>query len=264
MIIMLIPAYNEAHSLPSLFPKIEAALKELGVAYKLIVCNDGSTDNTGELLTQYAQSMPIEIITHKMNRGLGETIRDLFEKAAEISSSSDYIIRFDCDDTHEPKFIANLIEKIDEGFDVVIASRFQPNGGQKGVNWYRSFISRCANLYMKIFLPIQGVRDYSCGYRAYRAVFIKQAINIFGNNFIQLKGVGFTCTIEKLIKLKLLGAKFAEIPFLLRYDQKQSDSKMISSLTTLGYFLLVLLHHWPSRGWRRSFKKIAKNTSSKL
>ena len=63
---------------------------------------------------------------------------------------------------------------------------------------------------------------------------IKKAINVYGNNFIQVKGLGFTCTLEKIIKLKIIGAKFSEIPFTLRYDLKLSDSKMITSLTTFG------------------------------
>ena len=67
----------------------------------------------------------MEIIKHRVNRGLGETIRDLFERAAAISSDNDIIIRFDCDDTHEPKYISSLIDKIRSGYDVVTASRFE-------------------------------------------------------------------------------------------------------------------------------------------
>lgn len=105
---------------------------------------------------------------------------------------------------------------------------------------------------MKVFFPIKGLREYSSGFRAYRAEKIKEAIAFYGNNFIQLKGLGFTCTLEKLIKLKLIGARFAEAPFVLRYDQKASESKMVSSVTTLGYMVMTLLYHWPWGGWRSS------------
>src|ERR1019366_10362422 len=87
-------------------------------------------------------------------------------------------------------------------------------------------------------------------YRAYRASLIKDAIGVYGNDFIQLKGLGFTCTLEKLVKLKLLGARFAEAPFVLRYDQKVSESKMVSSITTLGYLVMTIMYHWPWGGWR--------------
>lgn len=255
MIVVLLPAYNEEDSLPQLIPKLEKTLGQLGEDYRILVCNDGSRDQTQVMLERYAQEIPLEIIPHKINRGLGESSRDLFERASEVTSDGDVIVRLDCDDTHEPEFIPSIVGKVRSGFDVVIASRFAPGGGQMGVSPYRAFISKGANLFMKIFFPIAGVREYSCGFRGYRAEKIKEAIAFYGNNFIQLKGLGFTCTLEKLVKLKLIGAKFGEVPFMLRYDQKQSTSKMVSSITTLGYIVMTLLYHWPWGGWRTSIRK---------
>ncbi len=254
MIIILLPAYNEEDSLPNLMPKIKATMEGFGEDYRVIVCNDGSKDKTKAMLMEYQATIPLELIEHKINRGLGESSRDLFERAAEIVNAGDVIVRLDCDDTHEPEFIPHLIEKVRSGYDVVIASRFAPGGGQLGVNRYRAFISSGANLFMKVFFPISGLREYSCGFRAYRGEKIKEAILFYGNNFIQLKGLGFTCTLEKIIKLKLIGARFAEVPFILRYDQKQSSSKMIGSLTTLGYLMMTILYHWPWGGWRTGIR----------
>ncbi len=254
MIIVLLPAFNEEESLPRLIPKLKSTLESFGEDYKIIVCNDGSRDNTQGLLEAFSSTLPLEVIQHKINRGLGEAMRDLFERAAEVTETGDVIIRLDCDDTHEPEYIPSIIQKVRAGCDVVIASRFAHGGGQKGVSAYRAFISRCANLFMKVFFPIEGLREYSCGFRGYRAEKIKEAINFYGNNFIQLKGLGFTCTLEKLVKLKLIGATFGEVPFMLRYDQKQSDSKMVSSITTLGYLVMTLLYHWPWGGWRTAVR----------
>jgi dolichol-phosphate mannosyltransferase len=255
MIVILLPAYNEEESLPLLMPKIKSTMAVLGEEYSVIVCNDGSSDNTQAMLEGYAVDMPLEIITHKINRGLGESVRDLYERAVEVAQPGDVMVRLDCDDTHEPEYIPQIVAKVREGNDVVIASRFAPGGGQQGVNAYRSFISRGANLFMKVFFPIKGLKEYSCGFRGYRAEKIKEAIEFYGNNFIQLKGLGFTCTLEKIVKLKLIGATFAEIPFMLRYDQKQSSSKMVSSITTLGYLVMTLLYHWPWGGWRTGIKR---------
>lgn len=260
MIYILLPAFNEEASLPSLMNKIEKAMEEVEGSYKVLICDDGSDDNTAELLKEYSRAPSVEFISHSLNRGLGETMRDLYEWVASIASDEDVVIRMDCDDTHEPKYIPNLINKVREGYDVVIASRFAEGGGQEGVAGYRAFISSCANLFMKVFFPIRGLREYSCGFRAYNAGIIRKAIDFYGNDFIQLKGLGFTCTLEKLVKFKLIEAKFAEIPFVLRYDQKLSDSKMVSSITTLGYLTMTLLYHWPWGGWRNSYgKKIAKH-----
>jgi dolichol-phosphate mannosyltransferase len=260
VITVLLPAYNEEHSLPELLPKIDAALGSETGGYKIIACDDGSSDKTAELLVVYAETLPLEIITHPINRGLGETARDLFERAAEQSSPEDIVVRMDCDDTHEPEIIKQLVEKIAEGYDVVIASRFQPGGGQVGVSPFRAFLSRSANIFMKVFFPIRGVFEYSCGFRAYRAGIVQQAIAAYGNNFIQLKGLGFTSTLEKLVKLKLLGARFAEVPFVLRYDQKRTGSKMIMSVTMLGYMIMTVMYYWPGSGWRVPAKRLRKVT----
>ena len=255
MIIILLPAYNEEISFPPLMKKLKHVLEETDETYRLIICNDGSSDNTAKILKEYSTKLPLEVIEHPINRGLGESSRDLFERAVNLGKEGDIIIRMDCDDTHEPKYIPIIIRRLNQGYDVVVASRFQKGGGQMGVNGYRAFISKCANLFMKIFFPIKGLREYSCGYRGYRYSKIKEAMDLYGNNFIQLKGLGFTCTLEKLVKLNLIGARFAEIPFLHRYDQKQSDSKMVSSVTTLGYLVMTILYHWPWGGWKSAVKK---------
>lgn len=252
MIVIILPAYNEVASLGALLEKVKGTMDVHRFDYRVLLVNDGSHDGTQQIISEYAKRMPIVILNHRINRGLWETIRDSFEWSAEQCHQDDIVIRMDADDTHEPAYIPLMVEKIDEGYDVVIASRYQPGGGAKGLNAYRSFISRCANLIMKLIFPIKGVWDYSCGYRAYRAKIVQEAIRIFGNSFIDLKGVGFTCTVEKLIKFRLMKAKFAEIPFVLHYEQKLSSSKMLSSITTLGYFVLILKYIYP---WGKTGKE---------
>ncbi len=260
MIYLLLPAYNEEHDVDFLLEKVQRYFREdLKEDFHIIACNDGSKDSTLEKLKRFkSEGTPLTILNHKLNRGLGETIRDLFEYAAEVSSSGDIILRMDCDDTHEPTFIKGLIDKIHEGNDVVIASRFVEGGGQEGLNAYRKTISMLANMFMKFFFPIKGLKEYSSGYRAYKAEIIKDAVDTFGNRFIQLQGLGFSCTLEKIVKLRILGAKFGEAPMVLRYDQKRGESKMVSSVTTLGYIVLVLLHHWPWGGWKSQYKDLTK------
>ena len=254
---VLLPAYNEEESLPRLLPKIRAAFEPRGQAYRIVVVNDGSHDGTATALEVAARFYPLDVVTHRINRGLGETERDGFEYVAQHAEDDDVVVRFDCDDTHEPGYIASLAEKIGEGYDVVSASRFQPGGGQRGVGTYRALISYAANLFMKVLFNIPGIRDYSCGYRAYRARVLKDAVAVFGNGFIQLKGLGFTSTLETIVKLNLLGCRFAEVPFVLRYDKKASPSKMVTSVTTLGYVVMALLYHWPFGGWRTFYRGLS-------
>jgi dolichol-phosphate mannosyltransferase len=257
MIWVMLPAFNEVESLPRLLPKITEAMKQAGLSYRIVVVDDGSWDGTREWLEQNKAQWPLDVVTHPINRGLGETERDGFEYVAARAAADDILVRLDCDDTHEPEYISRMLARLDEGFDVVNTSRFQPGGDQKGVDGYRAFISRAANLFMSVVFGIEGVRDYSCGFRAYRVRVIRDAVSIFGNNFVQLRGLGFTSTLETIVKLRLLGCRFAEVPFVLRYDQKASESKMVSSITTLGYLMMALLYHWPFGGWRSQFRGLA-------
>ena len=245
MIHVLLPAYNEEQALRPMAEKIDAVMREMGAAYRIVVVNDGSKDATGEILRELSATYPIHVITHRYNRGLGETARDGFEYLAETSAPDDVIVRMDCDDTHDPKYIPAMVAKLREGYEVVTTSRYVPGGGQMGLDWYRRTISRCANLLLKSCFNIPGLKEYTCGYRAYRASLIKDAIELFGNSFIDLKGMGFTGTIEKLIKCKILGASVGEVPFVLRYDQKQSASKVVTSLTAMGYLVLIIKFVYP-------------------
>lgn len=249
MLWVIVPAYNEETDLPRLLPKLDGLLRERGEAYRIVVINDGSTDGTAEVLRERGQSLPIDVVEHSLNRGLGETERDGFEYVASRAQPDDRIVRIEADDTHDPRYIGALLDRLEAGFDVVITSRFRPGGGQLGLDPYRSFISRAANLFMGLVYRIPGVRDYSCGFRAYRARVIQDALRVFGNNFIQLKGLGFVSTAETLVKLHLLGCRCSEVPFVLRYDRKVGASKMIGSVTTLGYLVMAILHYWPFGGW---------------
>jgi len=257
MIWIVLPAYNEESSLPKLLPKLDARLRADGIDYRLVAINDGSRDRTAEILAEFSRQLPMDVITHPINRGLGETERDGFEFAAARCAPDDIIVRVEGDDTHGPEYVGKILAKLAEGFDVVNTSRFQPGGGQLGVDGYRAFISRGANYFMQFMFGITNVRDYSCGYRGYRGQVLKDAIAVFGNDFIQLRGLGFTSTLEIIVKLHLLGSRFAEVPFTLRYDMKEGPSKMVSSLTTIGYLLMAFLYHWPFGGWRRQFRGLA-------
>lgn len=254
-LVVLLPAFNEGLSIESLIFRIYESACKLTDDVKIIVCDDGSTDRTPEILSVISRRLPVEVLTHKINRGLGETIRDLIERACEVTESCDVIVRLDADETHEPTYFLEMHSALESGADVALASRFVEDGGQIGVPKHRELLSRGANLFMRIVFRIEGVREYSSGFRMYRADILHRAVASYGNNFIQIKGLGFTCTLEKLVKLNMIGARFVEIPFVLRYDRKVSSSKMVSSVTTLGYLVLAVMYHWPFGGWRSQSRR---------
>ena len=239
MIFVFLPALNEEIALPRLVKKFDLEFTKSGKAYKIIVLDDGSPDRTAETAQALSGRYPVELLRHKKNLGLGETMRDGFEHLVKIIQDDDAVVTLDCDDTHEPEFLPAAIKKMDSGYDVVILSRFCEGGGQSGLSATKTFLSQGAGLFLKFFFPIRGVREYSCNYRVFRGSILKKADRVFGKDFIRLAHLGFAVSAEILVKMRLLGAKIGESPFVLKYDQKPTPSKNNSFRTIKGYFAIV-------------------------
>lgn len=240
MIHILLPAYNEELALEKLALRLSGVLTGK-YEYDILVVDDGSTDNTPSILRRLSQSYPIKVLTHENNKGFSDTMYDGLKALATISSEDDFIVSMDCDDTHDPEYIISAIKKITEGYDIVLMSRFQTGGGESGLTFFRAFISHCANRLMRIFFPIRGIKEYSCGYRVYRVSAIKKAMGIFKDKFITLKEWGFVVTVEILIKLRMIGCKMAEVPFVLKYERKRSSSKNNVIKSIIGYLLVMVM-----------------------
>ena len=222
---ILLPAYNEEHSIGTLINRIRTGMESRGFAYEIIVYNDGSTDNTVGILKAISENVPLHIIGKEKNEGLGVAFLNLFKEVVKLSTAGeDIAIVLDSDNTHNPEHIFQIVNKIRDGFDVVIASRYLVDSRVVGVSSFRQFLSFGASWIMRILFPIQGVKDYTCGYRGYRISIIQKAINKFGDCLIEEKG--FACMAEMLIKLRTLEVLAVEIPLILRYDQKAGESKM--------------------------------------
>ena len=239
MIRVFLPAYNEEGALEPLVKKFDAAFRKENSKYEIVVMDDGSKDRTAAIAQALATEYPLTLLRHLENKGLGETMRDGLVHMAQISSDGDSIVTMDCDDTHDPKYLHSALLKLDEGYDMVILSRYQPGGGEHGLSPIKSFLSRGAGLFLKLFFPISGVKEYSCGYRAMKASALKKTVKAFGKDFVQLPHMGFVVTPELLIKFRMLGLRIGEVPFMLEYGQKPGPSKNKPLKTIAGYFALV-------------------------
>lgn len=238
-ILVVLPAYNEEENIGDLLSQIKFALeKDSKTDYKVFVVNDGSRDKTEEIVKKMSETMPIELIVHEVNQGLGATIRDGLYRAVNDSNKNDIIITMDADATHNPGLILRLMRMIIEGHDVVIASRFQPGARVIGLVWYRKLLSILASIIFRITYPIKGVKDYTCGYRAIRADVLKSAMDEYGDRFFDQDG--FQALVDILLKLRKRKLLFGETPLILRYDQKGGMSKMNVGRTIKKTLILIV------------------------
>lgn len=242
-IILALPAYNEAENLRPLVVEAQRVFREMSVPHEIVVVNDGSTDATAEVLRELEATAGVRVVNHDRNRGLGAAISTVTRAALELTSPDEdaIIVSMDADNTHSPSYIPSMAAKIwAEGFDVVIASRFREGSEEVGVPFFRRLLSRGARLLFRIFLRLPDVRDYTCGFRAYRATLLREAVEKYGEQLITRQG--FACTDELLVKLSTLTRRMTEIPFVLRYDKKRSTSKLPLFRTIWETVKMLILH----------------------
>lgn len=238
-VFIVLPAYNEADNLKKLLPQLNSYLSQKQLNFEIVVVNDGSQDETGAVVqSEIKKGSQITLLSHETNKGLGATIRDGLEWAAKKAEKNDVIISLDADNSHSPKHMEPMLQLIQSGSDLVIASRYQRGSQTVGVPPLRILLSYGARFLFQVFFPMRNVRDYTCGYRAYRAGLLKQGIACYGKSFIDREG--FEVMVDILLKLRKLKPKCSEVPLELRYDQKQGVSKMRVLRTVKKSLALVL------------------------
>ncbi len=238
MIIVVLPAYNEAECIGALLDSFCLALEEEGKPCRFIIVDDGSSDSTFEIVKNYSKKLNIDLIEHSHNKGLAEAMKTGLIRAVNTSTDRDVIITMDADNSHLPGLMFRMERLLREGSDVIIASRYQDGARVRGLSSVRQMLSYCASLLFRLILPIPGVRDYTCGYRAYRAQLIKSAFRDYGDQFISEPG--FSCMVDIILKLRKYDPIFTEVPLILRYDQKLSSSKMDVKRTILQTLRLLV------------------------
>ena len=234
----LLPAYNEQASISDLIDRISEVCEDNSFNYNILVVDDGSVDKTAEIAKQKSHDVPILVLQNRPNRGLGYTISRGLKFLSDRSESDDLIITLDADLTQDPVYVTKMLSKIYSGADVVIASRYRKGSGTEGLSLFRHCLSIGASIFMMALHPINGVRDYSCGFRMYKANIIKKGFSIYQDSFVT--ETGFACMVEIAARLRPY-ARFTEIPFVLKYSYKRKPSEM-KIATTIRAYLRVILH----------------------
>jgi hypothetical protein len=204
-VVVGIPAYNEERNIA------RVVLEAQRFADRVVVCDDGSTDLTGEI----AERLGVEVIRHGRNLGYGAAVRSLFRRARELGA--DVFVTLDSDGQHDPREIPNVVKPVVDGLaDVVIGSRFVGGRSARGMPWYRrfgvEFITRLANGAAR-----HGVRDAQSGFRAYS----RRALEA-----LSLCEDGMGVSVEILINAERQGLRVCEVSATCNYGAGVGASKL--------------------------------------
>ena len=200
-----IPAYNEESTIQDMVKR------SLSHVDKVVVCDDGSTDDTAKL----AKEAGAIVITHDKNQGYGAAISTLFDYARK--QNAQIMITLDGDGQHNPDQIPLLINAITtHNVDVVIGSRFLDDG-TKASSYRKTGIKiiTSASNYGTNF----KISDSQSGFRAYS----KDAIDT-----IHPTEQGMSVSTEILLKISNKGLSIAEVPITISYDGDTSEQNSVS------------------------------------
>lgn len=188
---MVIPARDEREGLASLLPELRDVLGGLACSYEVLVVDDGSRDGTFDLIEEHSREWP-ELAGLRLRKSMGQTgaLQAGFDHAR-----GNRIVTLDADGQNDPRDIPSLLQKIEEGFDVV--SGWRQNRQDPGFS--RKLPSRSANVLIRACSG-STLHDQGCALKAYRCDFLKD-LRIYGeqHRFIAALAEG-------------LGARTAEIP----------------------------------------------------
>ncbi len=165
---VVIPVYNEQESLPELIRRTADACETLGKAYEILLVDDGSTDNSAEMLSDAAEEPGSNVVAVLLNRNYGQHNAIM---AGFSHVTGDLIVTLDADLQNPPEEIPRLVAKADEGYDVVGTVR-----QNRQDTWFRKRASRLINRLIQSTTG-KAMGDYGCMLRAYRRHIVEAMLN---------------------------------------------------------------------------------------
>ena len=218
IVVILIPAYKAAKTIESVFERIPKDFYK-GV-YRIIVVNDGSSDNTAEIINKLSKKYKkILVLVHQKNRGYGATQKTGFNKAVELGA--DIIVLLHSDGQYAPELLPKMVKPIEEKkADVVMGSRFLGGEALKGgMPLYKYIGNRILTIIENIAYGM-NISEFHTGYMVYsRKALERIKFNRLSDTF-HFDG-------EMVMMSGKKGLRIVEIGIPTRYAEEKSHLKPI-------------------------------------
>jgi dolichol-phosphate mannosyltransferase len=215
---VMTPTYNERDNIDEFVSRVRSAMPTADV----FVVDDNSPDGTSARVAELAVGNPhLHLLLRRGERGYAAASR---EGLGMLSTQGfDAIITIDCDLSHDPSVIPLMLQRLSDGADVVIGSRYVPGGGVRNWSLFRRLLSHWGNWYTAFMLRL-SIRDCTTGFRAYRADIVRRArLNATVSD-------GYAFLTESLLRIHELGdVRIDEVP-IIYVERTQGESKMSKTI----------------------------------
>ncbi|MBI2995624.1 MAG: glycosyltransferase family 2 protein [Candidatus Melainabacteria bacterium] len=229
---IVIPAYNESKRILRTLNDIDSYITKISGSnlFKVIVVNDGSRDNTNEVVNNWIKNISknkncFSVISYEINRGKGYAVREAFKDI-----STELVLYTDADGASPIEEIEKLLPWIDQGHDVVVGSRVLKDEVTKvKMSFKRRFIGFSFHLILAT-LNLATIRDTQCGFKLYKKNVAEKLASL-------QKCFNYTFDVEHLYLAKRLGYKIKEVGVNWYHVE---DSKVSMLRDSIKMFLEVL------------------------
>jgi len=221
MIYVCIPSYNEASTVGLLLWKVRQVFVAFPREYHLVVLDDGSTDNTREVLESYTRVLPLTVTRHDERRGYAASVEGLLRDVVERTDRPrrDTALVFHADFAHDAQTIPDLVRRIESGADIVVAE-----GRVQGATSVADrFARRVAPVLLRPAVSVPGVKDVVSGFAAYRLSTLRNAFK--NSEHPLLTTDGWVANAELLGRAARHARRIETVSSVERHDLHQRPSR---------------------------------------
>ena len=238
---VVIPAHNEEGCISSTVEHLHLELRLCNIPHEIIVVDDGSTDSTWQRLNELGGHIAeVRAVQNEGGHGFGRAIAKGFDCV-----KGDAVVVMMADESDDCRDVVRYWETLNEGWDAVFGSRFIKGGGVIDYPWFKLWLNRLSNLFIRVMFGIK-LNDTTNAFKAYRATVIKGCLPLLSPHF--------NLTVELPLKTIVRGYSWTVMPITWR-NRRVGNSKL--SIKEMGSrYLFICLYVWLEKYFSRGdYKK---------
>lgn len=222
MIYVCIPSFDEAPTIGLLLWKIRKVFEEFPREYQLLVADDGSTDQSAEILQPYTKVLPLTVIRHAVRQGYAGSVEELLNLALARSDrpKRDSAILMHADFSHGPHFLPDFVRRLDSGADMVVGEATLSGEPSRG----RRMVRRWAPLLLRRAVRVPGVTDTVSGFVAFRLMTLRNVVRQPGTAL--LTSQGWAANAELIGRAAQHARRIEAVPVVERHDLRPRGSRI--------------------------------------